>query len=173
MISGGSFNPVLVLHIPGFGFQQINAGFNFLLNWPITTGIQIALIVIITGLATASVFSGLGNGVRRLSELNMILAGIFMLFILAVGPTLFIADSFIETLGYYATNLPALSFWTESFTNTHGSINGPPLFSYLGAGGFPGLRLLECLLPAFRRENRVENLFWAYACCPHLLPLSG
>ena len=90
----------------------------FLLNWPITTGIQIALIVIITGLATASVFSGLGNGVRRLSELNMILAGIFMLFILAVGPTLFIADSFIETLGYYATNLPALSFWTESFTNT-------------------------------------------------------
>ena len=48
----------------------------------------------------------------------MILAGIFMLFILAVGPTLFIADSFIETLGYYATNLPALSFWTESFTNT-------------------------------------------------------
>jgi len=102
----------------GFGVQQINAGFNFLLNWPITTGIQIALIVIITGLATASVFSGLGNGVRRLSELNMILAGIFMLFILAVGPTLFIADSFIETLGYYATNLPALSFWTESFTNT-------------------------------------------------------
>ena len=102
----------------GFGVQQVNAGFNFLLGLPVTTGIQIALIAIITGLATASVVSGLGNGVRRLSELNMILAGIFMLFVLAVGPTLFIADSFIETLGYYVTNLPALSFWTESFTGT-------------------------------------------------------
>ena len=41
-----------------------------------------------------------------------------MLFVLAVGPTLFILGSFLETLGYYASSLPSLSFWTETFENT-------------------------------------------------------
>ena len=100
----------------GFGVQQVNAGFNFLFGLEISTPIQVGLIFIITGFATASVVSGLGNGVRRLSELNMILAAILMGFVLLVGPTLFILNSFVETLGYYAASLPTLSFWTETFS---------------------------------------------------------
>ena len=102
----------------GFGVQQVNAGFNFLVGLPISTPIQVGLIAIITGFATASVVSGLDAGVRRLSELNMILAAIFMGFVLLVGPTLFILGSFVETLGYYAASLPTLSFWTETFEGT-------------------------------------------------------
>ncbi|MEM1310931.1 MAG: BCCT family transporter, partial [Cyanobacteria bacterium P01_H01_bin.153] len=70
------------------------------------------------GFATASVVSGLGNGVRRLSELNMILAALLMGFVLLVGPTLFIFNSFVETVGYYAASLPTMSFWTETFSGT-------------------------------------------------------
>ncbi|MDV3348956.1 BCCT family transporter [Leptothoe sp. LEGE 181152] len=102
----------------GFGVQQVNAGFNFLVGLPINTPIQIGLIAIITGFATASVVSGLDSGVRRLSELNMILAAIFMAFVLLVGPTLFIFGSFVQVVGYYAASLPTLSFWTETFEGT-------------------------------------------------------
>ncbi|EKU99466.1 choline/carnitine/betaine transport [Leptolyngbya sp. PCC 7375] len=102
----------------GFGVQQVNAGFNFLVGLPISTPIQIGLIAIITGFATASVVSGLDAGVRRLSELNMILAAIFMAFVLLVGPTLFIFGSFVQVVGYYAASLPTLSFWTETFEGT-------------------------------------------------------
>ena len=102
----------------GFGVQQVNAGFNFLVGLPINVPIQVGLIALITGVATASVISGLDAGVRRLSELNIILAAVFMGFVLLVGPTLFILGSFVETLGYYAASLPTLSFWTETFEGT-------------------------------------------------------
>ena len=102
----------------GFGAQQVNAGFNFLVGLPINVPIQVGLIALITGVATASVISGLDAGVRRLSELNVILAAVFMGFVLLVGPTLFILGSFVETLGYYAASLPTLSFWTETFEGT-------------------------------------------------------
>ncbi len=102
----------------GFGVQQVNAGFNFLFGLQISTSVQVGLIAIITGFATASVISGLGNGVRRLSELNMILAAVLMAFVLLVGPTLFIMSSFVENLGYYIASLPVMSFWTESFSGT-------------------------------------------------------
>ena len=102
----------------GFGAQQVNAGFNFLVGLPINVPIQVGLIALITGVATASVISGLDAGVRRLSELNIILAAVFMGFVLLVGPTLFILGSFVETLGYYAASLPTLSFWTETFEGT-------------------------------------------------------
>ena len=100
----------------GFGVQQVNAGFNFLTGLPISTPIQVGLIAIITGLATASVVSGLDAGVRRLSELNMILAAIFMTFVLVVGPTLFVLGTFVQVTGYYVASLPTLSFWTETFS---------------------------------------------------------
>ncbi len=99
----------------GLGVQQVNAGLDFLFAVPISVGIQVALIAIITGFATASVISGLDAGVRRLSELNMILAGILMVFVLLVGPTLFILHSFVEDIGYYLAILPTMSFWTQAF----------------------------------------------------------
>ncbi|MGB3291780.1 MAG: BCCT family transporter [Phormidesmis sp.] len=102
----------------GFGVGQISAGLNFLFGTPDTTAMQVGLIFIITGFATASVVSGLGAGVRRLSELNIYLAAALMLFVLAVGPTLFILGGFLQSLGYYVSSLPRLSFWTETFENT-------------------------------------------------------
>ena len=58
----------------GFGVTQINAGLNFLFGVPVGANTQILLIAGITVLATFSVVSGLNNGIRRLSELNIFAA---------------------------------------------------------------------------------------------------
>jgi choline/glycine/proline betaine transport protein len=87
----------------------------------------VGLIFIITGFATASVVSGLGNGVRRLSELNMILAALLLVFVVLVGPTIFILNTFVQTTGYYLASLPTMSFWTETF-NDNGWQNGWTVF---------------------------------------------
>jgi choline/glycine/proline betaine transport protein len=103
----------------GLGVQQINAGLFFLFGMPISTTSQVTLIAVITAIATLSVMAGLDNGVKRLSQLNMVLAGLFMLFMLMAGPTIYILGGFTQTLGYYFTILPELSLWTETFRGTN------------------------------------------------------
>ncbi len=69
----------------------------------------VLLITIITAVALVSVLRGLDGGVKRLSELNMLLAVILLLFVLAVGPTADVIGTFFNSLGAYAEYLPALS----------------------------------------------------------------
>lgn len=103
----------------GLGVQQVNAGLNVLFGVEVSPLIQLCLILGITGLATLSVVSGLDAGVKFLSSVNMLLAGAFMLFLLLVGPTVFILSGFTQNLGYYLSMLPKLSFWTETFRDTN------------------------------------------------------
>ncbi len=102
----------------GFGVGQAAAGLNFLFDWPTGTGFQVVLIAVITGLATISVVAGLDAGVKRLSQINIYLAMAFMIFIIIVGPTLFIFSVFTQGLGEYIGVFPQLSFWAEAFTGT-------------------------------------------------------
>jgi len=102
----------------GLGVQQVAAGLSFLIP-AINEGVitQVTLIAIITSFATLSVVAGLDGGVRRLSEWNLYLAGTFMVFVLVLGPTLFIFDTFVQNIGNYVARFPMLSFWTESFAS--------------------------------------------------------
>jgi len=99
----------------GMGVQQVSAGLAHLFNLPDTITTQVILITLITFAATGSVVAGLSGGVKRLSELNIIIAAVFLLFMLIVGPTLFIFDSFIQNLGGYIQNFFELSTWTETY----------------------------------------------------------
>ncbi|PSO47894.1 MAG: choline transporter [Cyanobacteria bacterium SW_9_44_58] len=100
----------------GLGVSQVAAGLAFLIpGFPEGVGIEVGLIAVITGFATLSVMVGLEGGVRRLSEWNLYTAGAFLLFIVVLGPTLFILDTFVQNLGNYVASFPLLSFWTESF----------------------------------------------------------
>jgi len=103
----------------GLGVKQINAGLNYLFEVDISVTTQVILIAVITGFATLSVMSGLDNGVKRLSQGNMILAGVFMIFLLLVGPTVFILSGFTQNLGYYARIFPEMSLWTETFRESN------------------------------------------------------
>ncbi|MEO9336632.1 BCCT family transporter [Mesorhizobium sp. SB112] len=85
----------------GFGVLQINAGLNFLLGVPVSVFIQVALIAVITAVATLSVISGLDKGVRILSEINLLAAIVLMLFVLIVGPTAELMRDFVQNIGLY------------------------------------------------------------------------
>ncbi|PLX50334.1 MAG: glycine/betaine ABC transporter [Desulfobulbaceae bacterium] len=103
----------------GLGVQQINAGLNFLFGLEVSVLSQVILIAIITGVAALSVMSGLDGGVKRLSQWNMALAGLFVLFLLIVGPTVYILSGFTQNFGFYLAKLPEVSLWTETFRDTN------------------------------------------------------
>ncbi|KAK0361089.1 hypothetical protein LTR94_024717, partial [Friedmanniomyces endolithicus] len=95
----------------GFGVSQMNSGLTYLLGVPNNAWVQVALIIVVMGAATASVLSGVGKGVRRLSELNLILAVPLMLFVLVIGPTGFLMKALVQNFGLYLDH-----FFVRSFT---------------------------------------------------------
>ena len=100
----------------GLGALQINGGLNYLSDSiPLSTGVAIGVIVTMTVLFILSAISGVHRGIQWLSNLNMVLAVLLVLFLLVVGPTIFILNTFTESLGAYASNLVTMSFRTAAF----------------------------------------------------------
>lgn len=93
----------------GFGTTQALGGLNFLYGWGTGGTAVVVLITIISSIALASVLRGLDGGVKILSQLNMVLALLLMLFIIAFGPTLEIFTSALSGAGAYLTELIPLS----------------------------------------------------------------
>ncbi len=105
----------------GLGAKQVNAGFNYVFGLPQETWIQVILIGCITLLAVASLVSGLHAGIRRLSEANMCLAGLLLVFLLIAGPTVYLLNSLVNNVGSYLQQLPQNSFWTASYASSSNS----------------------------------------------------
>lgn len=99
----------------GLGAQQAGAGMNFVFGFENTTTLQVIIIAFVTLVATGSVVLGIDKGVKVLSEFNIRLAGLFLLFILVVGPTLYILGTFVQSTGYYLQNFAEYATWTQSF----------------------------------------------------------
>ncbi|MFF3066478.1 BCCT family transporter [Oerskovia sp. NPDC057915] len=104
----------------GFGVLQIGAGLGFLNVADPGLALQIGLIVGITAVATLSVASGLGRGMKWLSNGNMVLAGVLALTVLVVGPTLFLLRDYVQSMGYYLQNVIRLTFDTTAFQGDAG-----------------------------------------------------
>ncbi len=102
----------------GFGVSQINSGLNYLFNIPVGTQVQIVLIVVACGLATISVASGLDRGIKFLSEANLILAALLLLFVLILGPTVLIFKTFVENTGIYLADLVPTTFKLYAYEPT-------------------------------------------------------
>lgn len=94
----------------GYGVLQINSGLNQLFDLPINTTVQVILIAVTCTLATLSVASGLDKGVRILSEVNLGLAAILMLFVLTVGPTVFLLQAYVQNTGAYLSDIVSKTF---------------------------------------------------------------
>ncbi|PJE25736.1 betaine/carnitine transporter, BCCT family [Pseudooceanicola antarcticus] len=93
----------------GFGATQANAGLAELFGIPVNDTVEVLLITGITAIALISVLRGLDGGVKILSEINMGLAFLLLLFVLIAGPTLAILTGFADYLVAYVEYLPALS----------------------------------------------------------------
>ncbi|MCC5914019.1 MAG: BCCT family transporter [Balneolaceae bacterium] len=99
----------------GLGAQQAGAGIEYVFGMENTTTLQVYVIIFVTLVAVGSVILGVHKGVKVLSEFNIRLAGIFLLFILIAGPTLFILSTFVQNTGHYLQNFASWAFWTESY----------------------------------------------------------
>src|SRR6056297_2179582 len=99
----------------GLGAQQAGAGMSFVFGLENTTTLQVIIIAGVTLVATGSVVLGIDKGVKVLSEFNIRLAGLFLAFILVVGPTLYILGTFVQSTGYYLQTFAKYATWTQSF----------------------------------------------------------
>ncbi|MFD2191102.1 BCCT family transporter [Pistricoccus aurantiacus] len=93
----------------GLGAQQANAGFNYVFGMEISLTTQIIIIVVVTAVALISVWRGLDGGVKVLSEINMVTAFLFFLFVLFAGSTLTALNTVWEGVTAYAREIVPLS----------------------------------------------------------------
>lgn len=93
----------------GLGAQQANAGLQHIYGIPDNTTVQVILIVGITAIALISVLRGLDGGVKVLSEINMVVAALLLLFVLLIGPTSTIISDFGSSLVVYVRESIPLS----------------------------------------------------------------
>jgi len=103
----------------GLGVKQVSAGLEHVFKINDSLQTQVILIIAITLAATASVVSGLDQGVKKLSELNINLGAVLLIFIIIIGPTIFILDSFTQNIGNYISHFFEKSFWTESYKQSN------------------------------------------------------
>ena len=95
----------------GLGAKQAAGGMHFLFDTPNAINVQIAIIVGVTAAAVISVMRGLDGGVKLLSNINMGLAALLLLFVMIAGPTLLIFTSMGQTAVDYVVNIIPLSNW--------------------------------------------------------------
>ena len=93
----------------GLGAQQAGAGLNYLFDTPEGVLTQVVLIIGITTVALISVMRGLDGGVKRLSEINMVLALVLLIFVIAVGGALEVFTGFFGAAAAYAREIVPLS----------------------------------------------------------------
>ena len=104
----------------GFGASQLGAGLHQL-GWisENSFSLQVVVIAVVMSLAIFSAISGVGKGVKILSELNLTLAFCLLIFVLVAGQTLYLLSAFSDNIGTYLSNLVQLSFKTYVYEQEH------------------------------------------------------
>jgi len=97
----------------GFGAMQINAGLTTFTPLTDSVTTQVAIIAVITGVATISVVVGLHKGVQRLSMTNMGLAAMLLVFVFLAGPTVYLIKVLLNGLGAYLQTIVHTSLWLD------------------------------------------------------------
>jgi choline/glycine/proline betaine transport protein len=110
----------------GLGASQINGGLDYVYNIQIN---EFVIIVVITIIGLISVCLGLDVGIKRLSQLNMVIAIVLVLLVLILGPTIFILNAMVQNAGLYLNQIIQLSTWTEAYNDSTYQ-NGYTLFYF-------------------------------------------
>lgn len=102
----------------GLGTLQINSGLAAIFGVSESRFTQIMIIVVVSALAITSVTIGLDRGIKRLSNLNIVVAVGLLFFILFTGPTVLLLQGTIESVGTYVSWLPKLAFWNDTVNDS-------------------------------------------------------
>ena len=94
----------------GFGVTQINSGLNYLFGIEQAPSTQVILIIVVSAMAATSVFFGLDKGIKRLAEINLVLALLLLIFVFVAGPSIYLLQTTIQNAGQYVSNLFNMTF---------------------------------------------------------------
>ena len=145
----------------GIGIIQLNFGLNYMFGVPESTLTQALLAVGIVVFAAISAATGVEKGIRRLSEFNMLLAVVLVLFVLIAGDTRFLLDAFVMNVGDYISNFIPMSFDTYAFDPPQDWLNAWTVFFWawwIAWGPFVGLFLARISRGRTIREFVVGTL---------------
>jgi glycine betaine transporter len=98
----------------GLGALQVTTGLDLLYGIGNGTAVSITVIAVVTALYITSAVTGIEKGIRILSNTNMVMAFGLMLLVLIIGPTRYILNSLVESLGNYLQNILWLSFFVDA-----------------------------------------------------------
>ncbi len=102
----------------GLGAVQLNGGLNYVFGVPSGENVQVIIIAILTVAFMISAATGIGKGILYLSLTNMVIAVILLFFILFVGPTVFLLNTFTQSIGQYLGAFAQMSFRAGAFTDS-------------------------------------------------------
>ncbi|WP_100374600.1 BCCT family transporter [Bacillus sp. FJAT-45037] len=102
----------------GLSALQITGGLSYISAIPNNVWTQITIIAIVTVLFMFSAGKGVDKGIKKLSNINLAVAGLLLIFVIIVGPTLFILENFVTTLGGYITNVASMSLTMTPFSES-------------------------------------------------------
>jgi choline/glycine/proline betaine transport protein len=101
----------------GLGTSQIGAGINALLpEVENSTLLQVGIITVLTAVAVTSIVAGLDKGVKRLSNINILMAVGLMIFVLISADTVFLLRQIPQSIGVYLQDLVGLAFWNDAMS---------------------------------------------------------
>ncbi|WP_041667387.1 glycine betaine uptake BCCT transporter [Acetohalobium arabaticum] len=101
----------------GLGTIQINGGLNYLFGIPISSLVQVGIILLITVIYIVTAISGLDKGIKAIANLNLRVALILLVTVIIIGPTAKIFNMLTSGIGGYLSNLFNLGFNTRIYTN--------------------------------------------------------
>jgi len=118
----------------GMGVMQLQSGFHVVAGTSLeSVAVSFAILGVLVAAYMTSAATGLKRGIKYLSNLNMGLALVLMLFLLIAGPTAFLLRSFFTGLGDYVSSFVSMSLqlfpyqgpnqwtgrWLETWTLTN------------------------------------------------------
>jgi BCCT family betaine/carnitine transporter len=95
----------------GLGASQINAGMAMLFGVEEGINTKLSIIIFVTFIAILSVVRGLQGGVKVLSNINMVVAGMLLVFIAVIGGNVGLVGAAWDTGANYLAQIVPLSNW--------------------------------------------------------------
>lgn len=102
----------------GLSAMQITGGLSYVTSLPNSIYIQLAVILVVTILFIFSAVKGIDKGIKRLSNINLVLAALLLLFVLFTGYTLFVLENMVNTFGGYLSNVVSMSFTMTPYSES-------------------------------------------------------
>lgn len=151
----------------GLGAMQINSGLNYVFGIPANNAVSFGIIAVATVCFILSATSGIDKGIKILSDTNMVIMAVLILFVLFAGATVFVADFFVDSMGKYFQQLIGQSFWTDPFGESNGWLSGWTVFYWawwMSWGPFVGGFIARISKGRTIREFVIGTMF-----CPMIL----